>query len=168
MPETRGERIIFWIGILAIAALVALIVLEKTTALFETRRAPAGTPPATTAATSTDAADPASPPATTSPRTGETTTTPKPARAAATAVRLKLKATADTWVEVRSGSAGGNVLYSGILTQGSVERFRDHRVWVRFGAAANLKARLNGRPLQLPPGTYGALVRARGLEPLGG
>ena len=29
MPETRGERIIFWIGILAIAALVALIVLEN-------------------------------------------------------------------------------------------------------------------------------------------
>ena len=83
-------------------------------------------------------------------------------------MRLKLGATADTWVEVRSGSAGGNVLYSGILAQGSVKRFRDKKVWVRFGAAANLTARLNGRPLQLPPGTYDALVRARGLRPLGG
>ena len=168
MPETRGERIIFWIGILAITALVALIVLEKKTALFETRRAPAGPARVTTAAASTDAAGPASPPATTSPSTGETTTVPKPARAATTAVRLKLSATADTWVEVRSDSAGGNLLYSGILTQGSVERFRDKRVWVRFGAAANLTARLNGRPLDLPPGTYEALVRARGLKPLGG
>jgi hypothetical protein len=168
MPETRGERIIFWIGILAIAALVALIVLEKTTDRFETRRAPAAAPPVTTAAASTDAAGPALPPAITSLSTGETTTAPKPARAAATAVRLKLSATADTWVEVRSGSAAGNVLYSGILTQGSVKRFRDKRVWVRFGAAANLTARLNGRPLHLPPGTYEALVRARGLEPLGG
>lgn len=168
MPETRGERIIFWIGILAIAALVALIVLEKKTALFETHRAPAAAPPVTTTAAVTDAAAPASPPAATSLRTGETTTAPKPPRAVATAVRLKLRATVDTWVEVRSGSAAGNVLYSGILPQGSVKRFRDKRVWVRFGAAANLTARLNGRPLQLPPGTYGALVGARGLQPLGG
>ena len=168
MPETRGERIIFWIGMLAIVALVALIVLEKTTDRFETRRAPAAAPPGTTAAASTDAAAPASPPATTSLGTGETTTAPKRARAAATGVRLKLSATADTWVEVRSGSAGGNVLYSGILTQGSMKRFHDKRVWVRFGAAANLAARLNGRPLHLPPGTYDAVVRARGLKPLGG
>lgn len=168
MPETRGEWIIFWIGILAIAALVALIVLEKKTALFETHRAPAAAPPVTTTAAVTDAAAPASPPAATSLRTGETTTAPKPPRAVATAVRLKLRATVDTWVEVRSGSAAGNVLYSGILPQGSVKRFRDKRVWVRFGAAANLTARLNGRPLQLPPGTYGALVGARGLQPLGG
>jgi Domain of unknown function (DUF4115) len=167
MPETRGERIIFWVGILAIAALVALIVLQKTTALFETRRAPTWALPVTTALPTTDAAAPESPAPTTSLGTGETTTAPEPARAAATAVRLKLSAIADTWIEVRSRSAGGNVLYSGILTQGSVERFRDNRVWVRFGAAANLKARLNGRPLHLLPGTYEALVRARGLKPLG-
>ena len=167
MPETRGERIIFWIGIMAIAALVAVIVLEKTTDRL-TRRAPAAAPPVTTAAASTDAAGPASPPAATSLRTGETATASKRARAAPTGVRLKLSATADTWVEVRSGSAGGNVLYSGILTQRSVKRFRDKRVWVRFGAAANLTARLNGRPLHLPPGTYDALVRERGLQPLGG
>jgi hypothetical protein len=168
MPETRGERIIFWIGILAIAALVALIVLEKKTALFETGHAPGGAPLVTTVAASTDAAGPASPPVSTSPGTGDTTTVPKPARATATAVRLKLGATSDTWVEVRSGSAGGNVLYSGILTQGSVKRFREKKVWVRFAAAANLTAHLNGRPLPLPPGTYEALVRTRGLKPLGG
>lgn len=167
MPETRGEWIIFWIGILAIGALVALIVLQKKTGLFETRHAPGGAPLVTTVAASTDAAGSTSPPGTTSPSEGETTTAPKPA-AAATAVRLKLSPTFDTWVEVRSGSAGGNVLYSGILTQGSVKRFRDKRLWVRFGAAANLTARLNGRSLDLPPGTYEAIVRARGLKPLGG
>ena len=38
MPETRGERIIFAIGALAIAALVALIVLETATDRFDTGR----------------------------------------------------------------------------------------------------------------------------------
>jgi hypothetical protein len=118
MPETRGERIIFGIGALAIAALVALIVLEKTTDRFETRHTSAATEPVTTAAATKEAAAPAPPPATTAPETttapemttGETTAAPEPARIAS-GVSLTLSATADTWVEIRSGSAGGDVLY---------------------------------------------------------
>jgi hypothetical protein len=83
-------------------------------------------------------------------------------------VRLTLSATLDAWVEIRSGSADGNVLYSGILPQGSAKRFRSTRLWASFGAASNLTARLNGKPLHLPPGTYSALVGARGLRPLAG
>jgi hypothetical protein len=41
-------------------------------------------------------------------------------------------------------------------------------LWASFGAASNLTARLNGKPLHLPPGTYSALVGARGLRPVGG
>jgi hypothetical protein len=165
MPETRGERIIFGIGALAIAALIALIVLQ-TTDLFETRQTPAARP-VTTAEATTEAAAQA-PPAPTAPdaATGEPTAAPEPTRIAS-GVRLTLRAIADTWVEVRSGSAGGDVLYSGILPQGSSKRFRSTQLWASFGAASNLTARLNGKSLHLPPGTYSALVRARGLQPLG-
>ena len=45
MPETRGERIIFAIGALAIAALVALIVLQTATDRFETRHTSADAAP---------------------------------------------------------------------------------------------------------------------------
>jgi len=167
MPETRGERIIFAIGALAIAALVVLIVLEKTTDRFETRHTSAATEPVTTSAATKEAAAPA-PETTTAPETtaGETTVAPEPARAAS-GVSLTLSATADTWVEIRSGSADGDVLYSGILPQGSVKRFRSTQLWASLGAASNLTARLNGKPLHLPPGTYSALVGARGLRPVG-
>lgn len=173
MPETRGERIIFGIGALAIAALVALIVLQ-TTDLFETRHTPAATGPVTTAAATMGAAAQAPPQATTAlettaapETTGEPRAVPEPARIAS-GVRLTLRAIADTWVEVRSGSADGDVLYSGILPQGSAKRFRSTQLWASFGAASNLTARLNGKALHLPPGTYSALVGARGLRPLGG
>jgi cytoskeletal protein RodZ len=168
MPETRGERIIFGIGALAIAALVVLIVLEKTTDRFETRHTSAATEPVTTAAATKEAAAPV-PETTTAPETtaGETTVAPEPARIAS-GVSLTLSATADTWVEIRSGSADGDVLYSGILPQGSVKRFRSTQLWASLGAASNLTARLNGKPLHLPPGTYSALVGARGLRPIGG
>ena len=173
MPDTRAERIIFGIGALAIAALVALIVLQ-TTDLFETRDRPAAARPVTTAAAITGAASQAPPPATTTPETttapqtttGETTARSEPPRIAS-GVRLRLSATVDTWVEIRSGSADGDVLYSGILPQGSAKRFRSTRLWASFGAASNLTARLNGKPLHLPPGTYSALVGSRGLQPLG-
>jgi RodZ C-terminal domain len=170
MPETRGERIIFGIVTVAIAALVALIVVEMKTDLFKTHRTPAVLPPVTTAAATTEAAAPAPPPSPTTvsePTSGKTTAESESAHAS-NGVRLTLTATADTWVDVRAGSVDGDVFYVGILPQGSVKRFRSKRVWVRFGAAANLTARLNGRPLYLPPGTYDALVGARGLQVLGG
>jgi hypothetical protein len=154
MPETRSERIIFGIGALAIAALVALIVLQ-TTDRFETRDTAAARPVTRTTTTS-------APPTT----TGETTAA-EPA-GIASGVRMTLSATADTWVEIRSGSADGDVLYSGIIAQGSAKHFRSTRLWASFGAAANLIARLNGEPLHLPSGTYTALVSARGLQPLVG
>jgi Zn-dependent alcohol dehydrogenase len=158
MPETRVERIIFGVGALAIAALVALIVLEKTER-FATRETQAATPLATTPAATTTVES-----TTASETMGETTATPEPPRTGS-GITLRLKAIADTWVEIRAGSAHGDVLYSGILPQGNAKRFRSARVWASFGAASNLAARLNGNPLQLPPGTYSALVSTRGLRP---
>ena len=158
MPETRVERIIFGVGALAIAALVALIVLEKTDR-FATRETQATTRLATTTAATTTVES-----TTASETMAETTATPEPPRTGS-GITLRLKAIADTWVEIRAGSAYGDVLYSGILPQGNAKRFRSARVWASFGAASNLSARLNGNPLQLPPGTYSALVSTRGLQP---
>ena len=167
MPETRGEWTVFAIGALAIAALVALIVLQTATDRFEARGTSVDAAPLTRGTTaevtaSTQPAESTAPQATTAP---DTTSAAEPAGASRTA-RLTLTAIADTWVEVRSGSADGEVLYSGVLPQGAKERFRRAHLWASFGAAANLTAQLNGRPLKLRPGTYTALVGARGLKPL--
>jgi hypothetical protein len=116
MPETRGERIIFAIGALVIAALVALIVLETATDRFETRHTSAVSKQVPTGAAIKDAAASASPAISTAPEsttapeitTGETTAAE--ATQIARGVRLTLSANADTWVEIRSGSVNGDVL----------------------------------------------------------
>ena len=158
MPETRVERIIFGLGVVAIAALVALIVLERTDrfAMRDTHAAIPMTPAGTTRVEST----------TESETMAEPTATSEPPRTAS-GVTLKLKAIADTWVEIRADSPDGDVLYSGILPQGNAKRFRSSRVWASFGAASNVSARLNGNPLQLLPGTYSALITTRGLHTAG-
>ena len=148
MPETRGERIIFAIGALVIAALVALIVLETATDRFETRHASAASKQVATGAAIKDAAASASPAISTAP---ESTTAPEVTTGEMTAaeatqiargVRLTLSANADTWVEIRSGSVNGDVLYSGILPQGSsLAMKRNPRFPVRASA------------LELMPGT---------------
>jgi hypothetical protein len=161
MPETRIERIIFGVGALAIAALVALIVLEKTDR-FATRQTQAATRPVTTPAATT-AAETTTASETTAETTAETTGAPEPPRTPS-GIRLRVKANADTWVEIRAGSANGDLLYSGILPQGNARRFRSTQLWASFGAASNLTARLNGNPLDLPPGTYRALVTTSGLQ----
>jgi Domain of unknown function (DUF4115) len=159
MPETRIERLIFGIGALAIAALVALIVLEMTDR-FGTRQTKAATRRAATPAATTTAEI-----TTASEAMADTTAAPEPQHTPS-GITLRLRANADTWVEIRVGSADGDVVYSGILPQGNTKRFRSKQVWASFGAAANLTARLNGKPLQLPTGTYSALVSTSGLQPL--
>jgi transcriptional regulator with XRE-family HTH domain len=51
----------------------------------------------------------------------------------------------DSWVEARSGSADGSLLYRGNLVQGRSIRLSAPRLWVRIGAASNLDLTLNGR-----------------------
>jgi transcriptional regulator with XRE-family HTH domain len=51
----------------------------------------------------------------------------------------------DSWVEARSGSARGRLLYRGNLVLGRSIRLSGPRVWVRFGAASNLDLTVNGR-----------------------
>ena len=54
-----------------------------------------------------------------------------------------------SWLQVRSGSATGPVVHEGVIAEGSTRRFRGTRLWVRFGAAANLAVAVNGKPVPL-------------------
>jgi cytoskeletal protein RodZ len=77
--------------------------------------------------------------------------------------RLVLTASrGDCWVIVRDGSPAGRVLYENTLRQGSSLRLTvRHPLWMRVGAAFNLDAQLDGRPLSgLPRMTGNVLVRA--------
>jgi hypothetical protein len=152
MPETRLERAIFVLGLVAIAALAFAVVRLRHHAVgpaagVSTRTVRAGataTKPFTTVPAST---------------TAPAHTTAK------TAVDLVLTASgAGSWLEVRAGSATGAVLYAGTLSSGAAEAFRRPTIWVRFGAARNVSARLNGQPVPLPGGTYDAVFNANGFR----
>lgn len=152
MPEERWEWFVFLLGVAVAGLLVALIVLERGPASPASRPA-AATLPTTTAAPSTTRAA-TSPTTTTAPTTTRAATPP--------AVRLRLTARADTWVSVRR-SQGGPLLYQGTLAAGASRTFSGERFEVRFGAAANVQATLNGKPLALPGGTYSVTVGESGL-----
>jgi hypothetical protein len=118
---------------------------------------------------------PASPPSHTRPvRNGLTTTarrtlptTTTRVEHATSAVSLVLTASADTWFEVRSGSATGSILYAGTLPAGSSRAFHARSLWARFGAAGNLSARLGRKRFRLPSGTYSATFDRHGFRRLG-
>lgn len=84
----------------------------------------------------------------------------RPARYRFVAVR------GDAWLQVRTDSQRGRVLYEGTLDRGRELRLRAARLWVRFGAASHLNLHVNGRLVQLPLfGTYDAFVTWRGVRP---
>jgi hypothetical protein len=84
--------------------------------------------------------------------------------------RANLVITADlggSWVEARSGSQTGPLLFRGTLTLGRTLRLAaEERIWVRLGAASNLSLAVNGRsaPVELQ-GTLDVLVTAKGIRP---
>jgi hypothetical protein len=88
-----------------------------------------------------------------------------PATDARVALRLTA-ARASSWLAVRRGSADGRVLFEGILATGQSIRFQGKRLWLRLGAPAGLRARLDGRSLALPDRTSTILVREGGLRVL--
>jgi hypothetical protein len=153
VPETRGEWILLVLGLCAVGAIGTLIGLRVwDTSVPRSHAVP--TPPLTTtrAAAKQQAA----------PTTAEAgTTLPPPA-----AARVELLLTAsrgDSWLLVRAGSAKGGVVFQGTLAKGRTLTFSRKALWVRFGAAANLDAQLNGRPLQLPNGTVSVVITPHGL-----
>jgi cytoskeletal protein RodZ len=170
MPEARWEWVVFSVGIAVTVALVALILVGRDPKTPDSRSA-ALTRPATTATAPVTSTRPTTTrPATTTTSAPQTTTTAaRPPTAATTtqatqpAVRLRLTARSDTWLSVRR--AGGAVLYQGTLPGGESKTFAGERFEVRFGAAANVQATLNGKSLSLPGGTYSVTVGESGLGP---
>jgi hypothetical protein len=159
VPHTRNEWIVFVAGLLVVGFLVAMIIAD-----------PNNNDPSTTAARRTLHSDTKR---TTSGTTTDITTT-APTTAATTTVNttttkvgsvLRLQARADTWLLVRRSSSTGRLLYQGTLLAGESRTFSGTHFNVRFGAAANVTATLNGKPLPLPSGTYSVTIGRSGLGP---
>ena len=103
--------------------------------------------------------------------TREVTTTvtreaPAESEPAVAPVRLALTASrGDCWVEARTGSAAGKIIFAATLAQGRSLHFRRKRLWLSVGAGANLDVRLNGRPVaDFPSGTATVVVTAAGVS----
>jgi hypothetical protein len=81
-------------------------------------------------------------------------TTTQPLATAAGRARLVVRAVAgDSWMEVRSGSGAGTLLYSGTLEQGQRKPFQGRRLQLALAKPGNVSVRLNGNRVELPAGT---------------
>jgi RodZ C-terminal domain len=94
---------------------------------------------------------------------------PKPARAAPVTPSASLVVRAvrgPSWIMARRGNSTGKLLYEGTLAQSGTLSLRAPRVWVTFGALANLELRLNGEPVTLVhTGTVEAVFTPSGVKP---
>jgi hypothetical protein len=84
---------------------------------------------------------------------GQGTTTQPLAPAAGRARLVVLAVAGDSWMEVRSGSGAGRLLYSGTLQQGQRKPFEGQRLQVAVAKPGNVSVRLNGNRVELPAGT---------------
>lgn len=68
----------------------------------------------------------------------------------------------DCWLQIRSGSESGTVIYEQTLQQGQTIRFPLRApLWIRFGAGSNVDATVDGKPVPGVPTTIGNLLVAR-------
>ena len=72
----------------------------------------------------------------------------------------------DCWLQVRSRSAAGKLLYEGTLQAGQTQRFVDtKRLWIQLGNPANLTAKLNGKRMRSLPSSPAIIVAtAKGVR----
>jgi hypothetical protein len=69
-----------------------------------------------------------------------------------------------SWMEVRTGSMTGRLLYSGTLEQGQHKRFQGARLQLAVAEPTNVSVRLNGNRVGLPTGTA-FVVTSRRIVP---
>lgn len=91
---------------------------------------------------------------------------PAPQPAKPKAARLVLRAArGDCWMQVRAGSATGELLFEGTLEQGQTQPFTRKRIWIQLGAGEMLDVRLNGKKVDgFPAGASIVLVTAKGAR----
>jgi cytoskeleton protein RodZ len=105
------------------------------------------------------------PAASTGTSTKEADTTPPPPSSKKAKLILYAEG-GDCWLQVRSKSATGKLLYEGTLQAGQTQRFvDDKRIWVQLGAPAYLKGTVNGERIRnMPDGPAVAVVKPDGLQ----
>jgi hypothetical protein len=88
-----------------------------------------------------------------------------PRPAATGRARLVVRAAqGGSWMEVRAGSPGGRLLYSGTLERGQQKRFEGRRLHLALAKPDNVVVRLGGGPAFLPPGST-FTITARRIAP---
>jgi cytoskeletal protein RodZ len=143
VPTRRGRRRAVLMSLLAGCALaVAGVIAGQQLSQDESQEARS---PAPASVIPEDGAPVAAEP--TAPMPAPSPEPPAPNRKQAPAPTRLVVAAArgDSWVEARSGSADGPLLYRGNLEHGRLIRVTARRVWLRLGAATNLDLTLNGR-----------------------
>jgi len=157
MPRTGLERVV---AVLMLGICAALIILAvKEARKDEPQARPAVTRPG-------PVVQPVPAPATTTAEVKIRVVAPAKSKTRPLLVRTELVLTAtggDSWLAARAGSPQGSVVYLGTLPRGRSVTLNGP-LWLRFGAASNLAAKLNGRALPLAPGTYSVLVSRKGLQ----
>jgi cytoskeleton protein RodZ len=106
------------------------------------------------------------PPTTTGTETGSV---PQDTAPAAKLAKLELTARGgDCWVQVRKGSATGELLYEGTVQQGQTQRFlKWKRLWLQLGAPVYLSPKLNGHAVaNFPSRPAIVVVTAEGVRTL--
>jgi len=159
-PQKRQRRRVESnLVVVALAAIVAVTVLVVVGLSGLGSDSGGETPlPGTTTGPTTTGSDP-----------GSTTTGDPAAASEAQAPRARLVLTAargGSFVQVRSGSVNGRLLWEGTLEQGQTQRFLKYRrLWLDLDDPQNLDARLNGRRVEdFPTEPAVVLVTVRGVR----
>ena len=150
----RLEPLAFWLSLAAAGVLVLLLagVISGAIPVDEpggTAAIPTTSPlPDSTEAVETTPAETVAHPAS------------QPSTDAADDVVLVRAVGGDCWVEARDGSAEGDVLFVGLLAQGTTQQLTAKRVWLRLGAGQNVEIVIGGKRVDVPPGTSDIVLPA--------
>jgi len=164
VPESTLDRLVLVLGVCALAGLVALILPAWREYSDSEPSGSASPPPPVEPAMSENSRREDTTRPSTSPATTATATSPAQPRAAKLTL---LAAKGDCWVEARSGSASGRLLYLGTLPQGRRLTLPKQGVWLRLGAAHNLAGWIGSKPVRnLPRGAATVVATPAGIRTL--
>ena len=153
----RLEPLAFWLSLAVAGVLLLLLVgvisgaipVDDPASSGETAAVPTTSPlPDSTEAVETTPAETVAQPAS------------QPSTDAADDVVLVRAVGGDCWVEARDGSAEGDVLFVGLLAQGTTQQLTAKRVWLRLGAGQNVEIVIGGKRVDVPPGTSDIVLPA--------